>query len=314
MAALHELKCDTSRRNTGYGGCPVDWKLISGAFFYDSPVILNEAQLADLQNTLQTQAFQDSKDGRCYPVHNFLNPQDNTQDPTFETFADGSMAFVRDGVYDWTFQITEGGFCLLQALRTHNGNGTIYAFFYDKEKKILGYNNNGEFAAIPIMVFQALPWKMNTGSNTAKYLLRFVFATNYANEDADYVKAEFPLTNVKGLQDIKLKLNGFNHASGLVNVSVITECGGSNLFDRYSTQLVSALWLAANVATGGTISITGVTPQAGSKTFNVVLTVADPDYPVSNAISLQLAAPSVLTAANIPGYESEQALLTVVSS
>lgn len=314
MAALHELNCDTSRKNTGYGGCPVDWKLISGALIYDSPVTLDAAGLADLQNTLQTQAFQDSKTGRCYPVHNFLNPVDNTQDPTFETFADGTMAFVRDGVYDWTFQITAGGFCLLQGLRTHNGNGTVYAFFYDKEKKILGYNLNGEFAAIPIMVFQALPWKMNTGSNTAKYLLRFVFATNYANEDADYVKADFPLTNVKGLQDIKLKVNGFNHASGLVNVSVITECGGSNLYDRYNAQLVSALWIATNTATGNSIAITSVAPQAGPKTFNVTLNTADPDYPVNSAINLALAAPSVLSAANVPGYESEVATLTVVSS
>lgn len=314
MASLHQLNCDTSRKNTGFGGCPVDWKLISGCLLFDSPVSFSEAQLADLQNTLQTLAFQDSKTGRCYPVHNFLNPADATDDPTIQTFTDGSKAKVRDGVYDWTFQITAGAFCLLQALRTHNSNGGTYALFYDKDKKILGYNNNGELAAIPLMIFDAMPWKMNTGSEVAKYMLHFVFATNYANEDSDYTQANFPLTNILGLQDIKLLLNAWNHATGVASVSVITECGGSNLYDAYSAQLVAALWSAQNAATGGTITVSSVTPIPGSKTFNVALLTADPDFPTNNAINLTLAAPSVLTAAGIRGYEAETASLTVISS
>jgi len=318
MADVHKIDCGTNRKNVGFGrGCPIDWKLIAGCFLFDSPVKFNRAQLADLQNTLQGLAWQDSKTGRCYPVHNFLNPQDNTDDPTIETFADGSKAFVRDGVYDWTFQITAGGFCLLEALRTHNGNGNTWVLFYDKEKKILGYNDSGEIAAIPMQVFQALPWKMNTGSNTAKYLLRFIFDTNYANEDSEYTQANFPLTNVKGLQDIKLQVTGFNHGTGLVAVTVETDCGGANLFDDYSVDLVSssgALWLAQNGATGNPITVTSVTPVAGSKSFNVLLNTADPDYPTNNAIYMQLAAPSLLSAAGIIGYESEQAQLTVIAS
>lgn len=314
MAGLHQINCAATRRNTGYGGCPVDWKLISGAFLFDSPTTLLEYQLADLQNTLQTMSWQDLKTGRCYPVHQFLNPQDNTDDPTIETFSDGQKAFVRDGVYDWTFQITAGGFCLLQALRTHNGNSTVYAFFYDKNKQILGYNNSGDFSAIPLQVFQALPWKMNTGSNVTKYLLRFIFATNYANEDSDYTQANFPLTNVVGLQDIKLLVNGFNHSTGLVNVSVITECGGANLFAQYSAQLVAALWQATNAATGNIIPITSVSPLAGPNSFNILLNTGSPNYPSNSAIFLQLAAPSVLSAAGIIGYESEQTELTVISS
>lgn len=313
-ATLHQINCATNRRNTGYGGCPVDWKLIAGCFLFDGPVSFSEAQLADLQNTLQTLAFQDSKTGRCYPIHNFLNPVDNTDDPTIQTFSDGSKAKVRDGVADWMFQITAGGFCLLQALRSHNSNGNTYVLFYDKEKKILGYNNNGELAAIPLQIFDALPWKMNDGSNTASYRIHFVMDVTYINDNSDYTQADFPLQNILGLQDIKLRLNAWNHTTGVASVSVITECGGSNLYDLYSAQLVTALWVAQNAATGGTIPLIGVTPVPGSKTFNVALNTANANYPTNNAINLSLAAVSVLTAANIIGYESEVATLTVISS
>lgn len=312
---IHQLNCATNRRNSGYGGCPVDWKLIKGCLFFDDPVSFSEAQLASLQATLQGMASQDNKTGRCYPIHNFLNPQDNSDDPTFETFSDGAKSFVRDGVNDWTFQITAGGFCLLQAMRTHNGNGTGYVLFYDADKKILGYNNSGQLAAIPLMVFQALPWKLNTGSNVSKYLLRFIFTPNYVNEDSEYTQADFPLTNIVGLKDVRIIPKGFNHATGLTAVEVVTECGGANLFDSFSTDLaLIAVWSATNRTTGGSITITSVTPVPSSKMFNIILNTADPDYPTDGGILLQLAAPSVLAANGISGYESEIAQLDVISS
>src|ERR1700733_1565552 len=138
MPTLHQLNCDTTRRNTGFGGCPVDWKLIAGCFLFDAPKVFSAPEIAALQQTLQNLASSDTKSTRMYPVHNFVNPTDNTEATVYQTFSDGSKAKVRDGVYDWTFQITQGGFCLLQALKTHNSNGGTYALFYDKEFKILG--------------------------------------------------------------------------------------------------------------------------------------------------------------------------------
>lgn len=316
MADIHQINCATNRRNSGYGGCPVDWQLIKGCFFFDGPVSFSEAQLGALQATLQAMATQDDKTTRCFPIHNFLNPQDNTDDPTIETFADGSKGFVKDGVYDWTFQTTAGAFCLLQNMRTHNGNGG-YAIFYDKNKTLLGSNIAGQFSTIPLQVFQALPWKMNTGSNVTKYLFRFIFDTNYANEDSDYTRADFPLTNITGLQDVRLIAKGFNHVTGLTAVEVVTECGGQNLSTKFNAILAAqANWIASNRITGGIITITSVTAvgSGSSVQYNVLLSAADPDYPTDSSILLSLAAPSVLAAAGMSGYESEIAQLDVISS
>lgn len=313
-AELHQINCANTRKNTGFGGCNVDWKIIAGAFLFDGPVSFTRAQLAELQETLQAMAWQDSKTGRCYPIANFLNPADSTDDPTIQTFTDGSKAKVRDGVADWMFQFTAGGYCLLQALRTHIGNGSEWVIFYDKENKLLGYNLNGELAAIPLQIFDALPWKMNTGSEVAKYAVHFVFDVTYINDFGEYAKADFPLQNIVGLQDIKLQILGFNHATGVASVNVITECGGSNLYSQYSAQLIASLWNAQNSDTGATIAILTVTPEAGSQTFNVGIKTTDVNYPTNSDINLFLSAPSLLSTAGLPGYECEVATLEVISS
>lgn len=313
-AVVHQINCATSRKNTGFGGCPVDWKLIAGAFIFDGPKTFSAAELANLQIVLQNLAWSDSKALRAYPIGGFLNPADNTEKPTIQTFSDGSKAKVRDGTVDWTFQFTAGGFCLLQALRTHNGNGSVYAIFYDKENKILGYNNGGNLSAIPQQIFDAEPWTMNTGSATAAYMVHFVFPVSYINENAEYAKADFDLSQIIGLQDIRMISNGFNIATGLGNVSFLTECGGSNLYDLYSTSINTTTIKGTNPYTGGDVQITSVTPIPGNKSFNIQLNKSDPDYPSDGNVVLTMLPPSGLALAGMPGYEAEPLNIEITSS
>lgn len=314
MAVLHQLNCAAGYKNTGYGGCPVDWKLINGAIIFHYPISFEAAQLANLQTYLQSLAWNNSASLRCYPIANFVNPTDGTEDPVVQTFADGSKAIVRDGVFDWGFQFTAGGFCLIQALRTHNSNTGVYAIFYDKNNTILGYKNNGKLSAIPLQIFYADPWKMNTGQATAVYKTRFVFATTYGIDTAEYTAAGFDLTTIVGLQDIKIIVNGFNAATGLANITLLTECGGSNLYTNYSTDITEALFNATNEDTGLAIAITSVTGLSSSQSFQVQLNHADPNYASDGNILLGMVSPSVLSAAGLVGFAGETALLDVTSS
>lgn len=315
MAEVHQLKCDTNRRNTGYGGCPVDWNLIKGFFLFDSQQSFTPEQLANFQLTLQTMAWQDSKAGRAYPVHKLLNPTDGSEAAVYQTFSDGSQAKVRDGINKWSFQFTSGGFCLLQALQTHNGNGTAYVIFYDKNYTFLGTSLDGELATIPMQVFNAETWKMNTGQAVAVYMVTFIFDPVYVNQLAEYTRVTFNPEVISGLQDIRLLVNSFNPSTGLVNVTVATECGGANLYDQYSSDLVDDLWSAINDATGGVITISSVTPVPASKSFNVTLSTVDADYPTSGGlIGLSLVEPSLLDDAGIAGYEAEITQLDVIVS
>lgn len=292
----------------------MDWKIIAGAFIWDQPKVFSAAELSNLQLILQNLAWSDTAPGRMYPVGNFLDPQDNTTDPQMKTYSDGSMSKVRDGVHDWTFTFTAGGFPLLQALRTHNGNSTVYAIFYDKNNNILSYNNGGNAAAIPLQVFDAMPWKMNNGSDPASYRVHFVFSVNYGTDNAEYFNAGFDLTQIVGLQDIKVIVNGFNQTTGMANLTLLTENGGSNLYDLYLADIVAAIFQATNATTGGDISITTVTPLAGNKTFNVQLNHADADWPADGNVILSFKAPSVLATNGLVGFAGEQVYLEVTSS
>ena len=315
MASIHQLNCATNRKNTGFGaGCPMDWKIIAGAFIWDQPKTFSAAELANLQLTLQNLAWSDTAANRMYPVGNFLNPQDNSEDPVIQTFSDGSKAKVRDGVMDWKFDFTAGGFPLLQAYRTHNGNSSVYAIFYDKNNNVLAYNNGGNAAAIPQQIFDAETWKMNTGQATAVYRTHFVFSPTYGVDNAEYFNAGFDLSQIVGLQDIKVIVNGFNQATGLANLTFLTEIGGSNLYDLYSADFTTAILQATNANTGGDITVTSVTPIIGNKSFNVQLNHGDTDWPSDGNVILSFKAPSVLAANGLTGFTGEQVYLEVTSS
>jgi hypothetical protein len=312
MNKLHQLDCGTKTKNVGFKGCTLDWKTIAGAFYSDSDRELSPAEVADLQNTLQQAAWADNKLERIYPIHNFLNPTDNTEEPVFQTFADGSKAKVRDGVYDWTFQFTRGGFCLLQALRSHANNGG-YALFYDKEGKILGKKGRtGGLGFIPLQVFDAAPWRVNTGAATAVYAVHFIFDTEDVNKNAEFVQVDFDLKQVEGLQDVKIVVNHFNKATGVINFNLITECGGSDLYDTYSDDFTASLFNAANAETGGTIAVSNLQKVPVSKSFN--MTLAPGSLPASGFVSVGASMPSDLADANIEGFEVEDIEIALVES
>ena len=312
MSNIHQLNCAEDRRNVGFGGCVLDWKIIAGAFIFDNPKTFTAAELATLQDTLQNLAWTDDKPNRVYPVHQFVNPVDNTEAPTIQTFSDGSKAFVRDGVYDWSFQFTAGGFSLLKALATHDSNGNTYVVFYDKENKLMGYNNAGLFAAIPMQIFKALPWKMNTGAAAAEYKIQFVFASNYANIDSDFVKASFPLGQITGLKDIRPIVLSWDAVTGVAEIQFVNETDGANLYDAYSTVFTVGVFTAENEETAGPITITSVTPNAGSKSFTFQFDIADPEYPTDGSIEVDFAAPSAIETAGLAGYEGEPIHLPVI--
>lgn len=299
MNRLGQLNCSSDRRNTGFGSCVEDWKLIKGAFIYDEKRTFTADEIEALEATLQADAIADDKNDRCYPVHNFVQVTDNTEDVTIQTFDYGGKAIVREGDYDWLAQFTAGGNCLAQSLRTHNG--PAYVLFYDKDKKILGTKDGALLSTIPTQFVHTMPWKLATGSTTAMYLIRFVFGSNYINEDRAFVKATFDPSEIVGMQDIEMVLNSFDEVTGVANVTLQTSCGGANVYDQYSTQLAATARYSAVDQDGNEVTVTAAVAVAASKSFDITLDATD--FPSSGTVYLSGKAPSVLAAAGIEGYE-----------
>lgn len=305
-----QLNCSTNRKNTGYSSCFLDLKLVAGAFLFDTAKSFTDNEIAALQTTLQNLAKADAKSARMFPFHKFVAATDNTEDLIVQNFDYGAKYPVRDGDYDWRFQFVDGGLCLSNSARSHNG--PAFALFYDKDYKLVGcYDQNNKLSTIPLQFFYAHPWKLPTGSATAVYMLQFVFLAKYLNEQIAFVKADFDLSEIKGLQDVDIVVNSFNQNTGVANVTLQTRCGAVNIYDDFSTNIDETIFGALDDE-GNDVAVSSVSPVSGSKSFDVTLDTGD--FPDSGIVTLSGNAPSVLSGKDIDGYEIGSAELTIEGS
>lgn len=311
----NQLNCETTTKNVGFGKCVVDWKIMEGFILFDTPKSFTSDELEDIIDTIQTLAHSDSKSTRAFPITDVFNWTDNSEDVVIQTSDIGKKIVVRDGDYDWTSQHTKGANCLLEALQSHNGD--VHLLYFDREGKLLGTKRNGLFSTIPVML-HGLSWKTATGAGVAQYLVRHIFNAEYVNGgNAAFVKCNLAdLKGLTGLQDLKFVVNSFNDTTGIANVKIVTDCGSANVGQIYNTEFASgALYNAINAETGDDIAVSAVTYFPNNGSFDVQLNAADPHYPSDGKILLGLAAPSVLSAAGISGYELyEKAELEVINS
>jgi len=306
---LGQLTCSTNAKNTGFGSCFLNWDIIKGAFFFGSAQSFTPAQIATLQETLNAAATNDVKSKRMYMVHNFVAPTDNSEKVITEKFDYGAEAIVRDGNINWSFQFVDGGACLNNAGRTHNGASNV--LFYDNSNKLIGWDVNGNLSTIPMQYIYFTPFTLRTGSKTTGYNVMFSFLPKYVNEEVGFVAADFDLSEIVGLQDIDIILNSFNQNTGVANVTLQTDCGAQNIYDLFHAQISDATFTAYDES-GDAIAIDSVTPVAGNKTFNIGLNAAS--FPDSGIVTLAGAAVSVLTEELIEGYEIGSLALEVTGS
>jgi hypothetical protein len=307
-----QLNCSKNTKNTGYGSCPLDWGLFLGAFIFDSPRVFTDAELADLATTLNDAATDDVKDNRMYPIHGFVAPTDNSEKVVTEKFDYGAEAIVRDGNINWSFQFVDGGACVNNAGRTHNGQS--YVLFYDRFKgqnRLIGTYNAAGLATIPLQYVYFAPFTLRTGSKTTGYNVMFSFLPQYINEEVDFIQADFDLSEIKGLKDVDVIVNSFNQNTGVVNFTLQTDCGANNVYDLFNADITAASFVAYD-DDGNAIAIDTLVGVAGNKTFNATLHAAS--FPDSGNITFGGAAVSVLAGHDIEGYEFGTVELEVVGS
>lgn len=295
---LNKPVCAVSYGNTGFGNCYLDPKKIVGAFQVTEDFILTKSILSDLQGYLKEQVLAPIG-SRIFPYHKFIGITDNTEDIQIETTDYGAKIPTRDGDYDLVFRFAEGGVTTFQEMQKNAGSGK-YFIFYDQDGVLFGYNTKEGIRGIP-MLFIAQPWRFATGSTSAQYLLRFIFAPVYINYgNLGYVKAlEFNFFDIKGLQDVTLDL--VNLAGNVATVLAETTISAVNMYTQYNTNLQqTGAWKAVD-QDGNTVAITSVTGVANAEggrggfqvTFNTVA------FNAADKVYLYWAEPAVLAATPI---------------
>lgn len=312
MATIDKLDCLNTSGNTGVGSCFFDPKNIVGAILAPKGY---EFDVTTPQATLIAATHNASPSNRLYPLWDFETTTDSSEDKTIQTMGTGAKHVVREGFNDWKFQYVSGGLSLLLEARLFNGPSWDF-YFVDADNNIIGVAGSSEtkLKAIPSTggFFWAAPWKLNDASKITEYMLQFVFNTRYANTKGltKFVAAGFDVPSIiKGLQNVVLT-GAAASTPGSYNITALTEATQTNMGDIYPTELAAAgMWVAKNFTTGVAIPIDAVTYDNDNNVFVVALDTTDTNYPTTgDFLTINLAAPTVLQAAGIDGYESTGAV------
>src|ERR1044072_938297 len=295
--------------NTGFGDCFLDPKKIAGAIQVTAEFVIGPAQLADLRAFLEEKILADVGQ-RIFVYHKFVGITDSTEDIQIETTDYGNKIPTRDGDYDLTFRFTEGGVTTFQEMQKNRGAGK-YFIFYDQDNNLFGYKTKEGMRGIPTL-FIAQPWRFATGSTSAQYLLRFIFAPVYINYgNLAYLKAtDFNFFDIKGLQDVTLTL--VNLAGNVATVIAKTTVSATNMYLAYNTNLQQTAAWTAKDEDGNDIAVSGVTAVANAQgdQGGFQVTFGTVPFNAADKVFLRWAVPRILSATPIlvNGFDVSQPL------
>lgn len=318
MAELNKVTCGgLLKGNTGVPQCYMDLAPINGIILTPIGYTLTKAEIAStLLSKLQTSTLA-TRANRIYPVLNFVDIKDNTEQPSYQTLGFGRKVLLKEGKYSFEASYLDGGLCLSNQLR--NFNYTKWAaFLVDANGVLVGTKVGDNIMAIPLNLFYASPYGIATSSQAASYKLNIEIEPKYLNEEIGFVqtKGEFDIfDSVKGLLNLVIK-TAVALTGGKVEIMVINSCGGDNIYDVYGTNLANiTAWLSKNATTKNGITITAAVAVPANKTIELTLDTADTDYPaVASKLTIELNTAAILAAAPIlmVGYEGANILTETV--
>jgi hypothetical protein len=243
---------------------------------------------------------------RWFPVMGAFAPirsiTDSNETDVIETLEDGSMKFIRYGVFNRTFTTTEGGLCLAQALSAMRDN---YAFI---EVDIISQvammlNSDGTYSGFPTnLAYSPVPTLANLKTSYKNNWMMSFLQQNYIQKGKIFKgDGTEDMLDVMGLIDVDLTLGTGTQSTTHIFFKVKTECAETDLAELYPGTGAGALAQVANfivLNAGGT----PIVPSAATITNGEVdLTGV---YPTGTNITVDMVAPSVLKTNGIEGYES----------
>jgi hypothetical protein len=314
MATLNKPLCATNYGNTGVGECFVDLDKIIGAIQVPPNFQIAQSDVAGLLAFFETKIHA-AIGTRVFPYPKLTNITDNTEDITINTTDYGDKIYVKDGFYDWTFRYLNGGVQLHQELAKNSGANKHFLFF-DKNSVLIGYKSGVYLKGIPVDQFRVLPWRPNTGAESALFNMRFIIDPIYLNGgNLGFLKVDFNLLDLTGLQDVELTI--IDQAANVATVKVRSKISDIDLYSTYKTNLLQTSAWRFFKSDGSASSVTGVADNAADEAFDVTVNAAAYAAEFDGAeTTIQLAIPSVLKAAPIEmeGFEDKDGVAFIVES
>lgn len=344
---LNQIQCNDLLGNTGFGDCCYDPKEIIGAIHVPCNTAIDAGIVngtADVGGTnvpfltyLTNQIHAALRSNRFYPFGTFEEINATGADAKSQTLGYGRTIKTGFNNYNWQFTLLDCGFCLLKALKSHNGSRCF--FFITKSGHLIGTQGTRTFTVagvtytVPALVpikgsFSSEPWTPPTGAAVAGYKISYDFSVEQINENFAFVAANTTLESSAilklalpsaGLQTMTfnelfnaaaLGGNGGNlsHTTTTIQLEVRSGCDAANVSATYATLLANpSRWKLINTATGAVIAIASVIYNAATNSF----TITHPVQTVGTQLTISLADPTVLLAAGISGIDSSAYTWTV---
>jgi hypothetical protein len=263
------LQCAGDNSNTGVPSCSWSPSNITGAILVPKGKAYTVTDVATMWASLQADIIDDAPASRIYPILPFKAFDDQSTDIQIETDGYGGKSFVRDGDYDWVFEL-KNGFCFYQSLRSfHNKNLSWDVLFIDEVNNTLWGTENadGDLTGFALELLLVPNIKLNTGAAATKYYVRFALSSPAELNDATYT-VTFPtnqqLMKLSGLIDTYIAAANatIDATSGDCDLNLNAGCASIDMAELYASELVDATpaycWQAYNVTQAAAVAITGV--------------------------------------------------------
>ncbi len=303
--------CASNYGNTGYGDCFFEIGKIKGAIQVPNNFQISLTDLATLDTFLKAKLYA-AIGTRIFPYKGFETVTDNTEEPTYNTTDYGYRYKTRDGYYDMTFRYFTGGPMLQNEMQKNSGPGKSF-LFYDDNNALIGYKSGSFLKGIPDVIFEALPFRFNTGADSAQLLLRFIFDPVYMSKgNLGYIKLPqgslFNFRDLNGLQEVDLQL--FSLASNVAKIQPLTKVGGVNLEEVYGATLANASrWRARKRSNGANIPITSVADDPTNDAYTMTFDSATVSgMAPTDAILLRGAEAADWNSNGVAGFEAHEEL------
>ena len=305
MGLLNELSClKIGSGNTGSAKCGYVPGLVYQLLFVPKGTLITQTQQASIKSTIDGKLKENNASLRWYIVGEFEGAELKNTEDTTSTTSYGQLKFGRQGLYGFKFEYTNGGLPLHQNVYKllNLQHDAFDVLLLDKDNEVIfgtmkgtslkGFSLN--YLKIPNVTFA-------TGeSSTTKFHIEIQM------QDSSEINLQGGIVGLgtgESISDFKSLVQLWLQpiapvTAGLVKIRPMA--GQTNLFETYPTEFVASLFSAANTATGAAVTISSVTPNASSKTYDVQMLITDPDYPtVGSSVTVNVGGVTALGVAGI---------------
>lgn len=199
--------------------------------------------------------------GNAAPIRTINN---NAESDVTVTLDDGTVVFLRYGVYNRTFETTNGGLCFAKSLQSFNSSGYSMLEIDISGQMQARKNSDGTYSGFRTsFMFSPAPILADLKSTPYKNRFQVSYTPSEVVSNGIIFTGADALLSETGLLDVTIKSAAAATVTKL-KISVATECAGTDLIALIGSQLANVSnFVVTNKATGAVVPITSVAIVAG---------------------------------------------------